>query len=66
MIAGIFIDTWAWIAIFTRRDPGHEVAAGAYAILRADRAELVTTSAVIYETLEPVRRRTGTDNALEV
>jgi predicted nucleic acid-binding protein len=44
----VFVDTSAWIALVSRDDAYHEVAAGYYRDLRGP--SLVTTNAVMYET----------------
>jgi predicted nucleic acid-binding protein len=53
----LFVDTWGWLALEDRADPGHAHAAESYRGFRADGGQALTTDFVLDETVTLLFRR---------
>jgi len=63
-MAGLFVDTWGWLALRDKGDARHQGAAAAFhAALKADR--VVTTDFVLDETFTLLFRRLSAQRATE-
>ena len=61
----VFVDSWAWVALFNKRDPYHRDVLPAYAGLIAERRPLFMSNAVLYESLHLTQRHYGNAVLLE-
>lgn len=61
----IFVDTWAWIALYNSRDQAHSYAMTTYKSLLQQRRRLLTTNFVLAETYTLMRRQTSARKAIE-
>jgi predicted nucleic acid-binding protein len=59
----VFVDTWAWLAIGSHRDPYHAAAIREYARLRAGGALLISSDYVLTETITQAFTETGSKGA---
>ncbi len=59
MVAEIFIDTGAWIALLDRRDPYHAAIAALYPLLIERWPVWITTNLIIGEAYVNIQRRGG-------
>jgi predicted nucleic acid-binding protein len=53
----LFVDTWAWLAVFDQKDPDHELAVEFLRRAVRGRERLVTTDYVLAETITLLFRR---------
>lgn len=60
----VFVDTGAFLALFCKDDDCHEAATSAWASLKHDRVELITSNFVVDETITAVRVFAGHEDAV--
>ena len=58
-MARVYVDTSALYSILVRNDADHPAAINTLKLLRAERAELVTSNYVVHESLALLQRRWG-------
>lgn len=56
-MAGLFVDTWGWLALRDKGQPRHREAVGAFNGMRVQEGGIVTTDYVLDETFTLVFRR---------
>jgi uncharacterized protein len=65
-VSEVFVDTWAWVALYDRHDLHHGAAVAAFRNLVQDGLLAVTTNAVLYEAITFLRYRAGHDAAMDL
>lgn len=65
MIDKLLIDTWGWITLSNKREPGHGEATILYERFRSRKGAVYTTDYILDETITLLFRRASFNHALE-